>query len=268
MDDAQEVLARYLKAQQDKDLEALVSCWHADIEAVHPMRPDRSWRGQDTYRRQWTRIWEHQPNSRFEVVSTDVVGNRIYLDASIEHGDGTMVPCMTILDVEDGQIRRARVYTDIPVHDGTSMDDFTGHLNPDGPTWPAGQDAPEAFLAATNAHDADGVERCFHPDFEMIVPQKPARGFKGRDQEVANMRFLFETYPDFEVTLLRKAVSGNHIWTESHATASGLEMAAVTIWEIDEESGTIVRGRYYSEPVQQDAPRIDEFMHNLGQPPS
>src|SRR6516162_6714567 len=145
MDDAEAVLARYLKAQEDKDLDALVSCWHPDIEAFHPLRPDRSWQGRETYQRQWARIWEHNPNSRFEVTSADVVGSRIYLDASVEHGDGTMVPCMNILEVEDGQIRRARVFTDVPVHDGASMDDFTTGLNPDLDSEVPG-DAADAFV--------------------------------------------------------------------------------------------------------------------------
>ena len=132
MSDAEEVLQRYLDAQDRKDFDALVSCWHDEIEAYHPLRPDRSWSGIETYRRAWSRIWANNPNSRFEVVSTDVVGNRIYLDALIEHSDGTMVPCMNILDVEDGKIRRARVYTDMPTHDGMSMDAFVEELNPEG----------------------------------------------------------------------------------------------------------------------------------------
>src|SRR5262249_26261536 len=154
---------------------------------------------------------------------------------------------------------RARVFTDVPVHDGASMDDFTTRLNPDSDPESSG-DATDAFVAALNAHDVRAVEDCFHADFEMIVPQKPARGFKGRDQEVENMRFLFDTYPDFHVTPLRKAVAGNQIWMENKATATGLEMAAVTIWEIDEATGRILRGRFYSEPVQHDAPKIDDFM--------
>lgn len=129
MNDANAVLQRYLKAQEDRDLDALVSCWHTDVEVVHPLRPDRSWRGSDTYRRQWARIWEGNPTSRFEVVSTAVVGNRIYLETSIEHADGTMVPNMNILEVEDGKIRRGRAYTDKPVRDGVDMDGFVRDLN-------------------------------------------------------------------------------------------------------------------------------------------
>jgi limonene-1,2-epoxide hydrolase len=130
VDDASAVLSRYLKAQEEKDLEALVSCWHPGVEAFHPLRPDRSWQGVDTYRRAWARIWDHNPQSRFEVVSSGVVGNRIYLEALVEHADGTMVPNMNVLEVEDGKIRRARVYTDIPQRDGINMDAFVQSLNP------------------------------------------------------------------------------------------------------------------------------------------
>jgi hypothetical protein len=131
MSEAEDVLRKYLKAQEDKDLESLVSCWADDIEAFHPLRPDRSWRGIDTYRRAWTRIYETQPNGRFDVLSADVVGNRIYLDILMEHGDGTMIPCMNIMEVENGKIRRVRVYTDVPTSDGQSMDNFVDELNPD-----------------------------------------------------------------------------------------------------------------------------------------
>ena len=129
-DDAEAVLRRYLKAQEDKDLEALVSCWDADVEVTHPMRPDLSWRGVDTYRRAWARIWETNPHSRFEVVSTAVTGNRIYLEALVEHADGMMVPNMNILEIENGKIRRGRVYTDRPTRDGINMDRFVRDLNP------------------------------------------------------------------------------------------------------------------------------------------
>jgi hypothetical protein len=40
-----------------------------------------------------------------------------------------MVPCVTIMEVEDGKIRRARVYTDRPVADGLSMDGWVHEMN-------------------------------------------------------------------------------------------------------------------------------------------
>jgi ketosteroid isomerase-like protein len=128
--EAEDLLARYLQAQQDKDLDALVSCWHPDVEVVHPMRPDRNWSGLDTYRRQWKLIWELTPDSRFEVVSTAVVGDRVYLEALTEMSDGTMVPHMSVLQIKDGKIWRGRVYTDKPRRDGVDIDGFAHEVNP------------------------------------------------------------------------------------------------------------------------------------------
>jgi len=98
----------------------------------------------------------------------------------------------------------------------------------------------------------------------MIVPQKPARGFKSKAQEVKNIRALCESHPDLILTVLRKTCDGDEIWTETSLEAANLEMAAVTIWTIDPVSETILRGRYYSEPVQREAPDIDAFMTSLG----
>jgi ketosteroid isomerase-like protein len=128
--DAEAVLQRYLKAQEEKDLDGLVSCWHPDVEVVHPMRPDRNWRGLETYRRQWALIWQRRPESRFEVVTADVIGDRIYLEARTEMSDGTMIPHMNILEIEEGRIRRARVYTDKPTRDGMTIDGYAQAINP------------------------------------------------------------------------------------------------------------------------------------------
>jgi ketosteroid isomerase-like protein len=125
-------------------------------------------------------------------------------------------------------------------------------------------DPVDRFFTALGGHDVDGLRACLHPDFEMVVPQRPARGFKGREQEISNMLFLLDTYPDFSVTVLRKAVNGNEVWTETTAAATGLEMAAVVIWTVDPASGAILGGRYYSEAVQRDAPEIGEFMRSIG----
>jgi len=268
-DDAARVLQRYLKAQEDKDLDSLVSCWHPDVEVVHPLRPDRSWHGAETYRQAWALIWESNPQSRFDVVSADVVGNRIYLEAYVEHADGTMIPSMNILEVEGGRIRRGRVYTDRPVLDGVLLDDFVRDLNP-APTPVAVDlgDVAERFFAACQSRDFDELKDVLHADFEMIVPQKPGRGFKGRAQEIANLTYLFDACPDLSMTVLRKAVHGNEIWTEISATGTGLEMAAVIIWEVDGATDTITRGRYYSEPVDHSAPDINEFLRDIGRPPT
>jgi limonene-1,2-epoxide hydrolase len=108
-----------------------VSCWHPDVEIVHPMRPDRSWSGRASYRRFWSRQWAGQRRGRNTVLLTAVVGNRVFLEGVTEHEDGTLVPNMNIFEVEDGMIRRGRVYTDVPRSDGVSMDEFVNSMNPE-----------------------------------------------------------------------------------------------------------------------------------------
>jgi ketosteroid isomerase-like protein len=130
MSEAQDLLTRYLKAQADKNLDALVACWHPDVQIEHPMRPDRNWSGLDTYREQWALIWRLTPGSRFEVVSSAVSGNTVYLEALTEMSDGTMIPHMNVLEIKDGKIWRGRVYTDKPRRDGVGIGGYAHAVNP------------------------------------------------------------------------------------------------------------------------------------------
>lgn len=128
-------------------------------------------------------------------------------------------------------------------------------------------DPVREFFESLNEADADRLTRCLHPDFELVVPQRPARGFRGREREVSNMQGFFDTYPDFCVRVLRRVDAANEVWTESEATATGLEMAAVIIWTIDDVTGTLAGGRYYSDTVQHDAEGMEDFIRSLGVEP-
>jgi ketosteroid isomerase-like protein len=130
------------------------------------------------------------------------------------------------------------------------------HLNP-----------VQRFIEAINRGDIDGATAAFHPDFEMIVPQHPSRGFRGRDQEMKNMRHLTTTYPDGRLDVLRMVEASTEIWIESTFTAPDLQVAAVVIYEIDPESDTIRSGRYYSERVEEQGPGIDEWLEGLQEDP-
>jgi SnoaL-like domain len=120
------------------------------------------------------------------------------------------------------------------------------------------------FVEAMNNGDLGAVAAAFHPDFEMVVPQHPARGFKGRDQEVKNMEYLLEAYPEGRINVLRMIETPTEIWAETTFSAPELEIAAVVIFEVDPETDTIRGGRFYSEPVDRGGPEINEWMRGLG----
>jgi len=124
-------------------------------------------------------------------------------------------------------------------------------------------DPVDRFFAAINAKDIEALAAVIHPDFEMVVPQKPARGFRGKDQEVRNIRQLCDAHPDLVLTVLRRVTDGDEVWTETSLIADRLEMSAVTIFTIDRASGTLAGGRYFSEAVDHSAPPIGDFMASL-----
>ena len=78
------------------------------------------------------------------------------------------------------------------------------------------------------------------------------------------MQYLLTNYADLRIEVVAMVESGSEVWIENHLTAAGLEMAAVVIFDIDRETDTIRRGRFYSEPVDWAGPEIDEWMQNLG----
>lgn len=124
--------------------------------------------------------------------------------------------------------------------------------------------AVERFVDAVNRGDVDGIAAAFHPDFEMVVPQRPARGFKGRDQEVKNMRHLVTTHPEGRIEIRRMVETPTEIWLQSTYTADGLHMEAVVIFEVDRDTDTLRVGHYYSDEVDAGGPAIDDWMHGLG----
>jgi ketosteroid isomerase-like protein len=119
------------------------------------------------------------------------------------------------------------------------------------------------FVDAVNRGDIDGVTAAFHADFEMIVPQHPARGFRGREQEVGNMRQLMSAHPEGRIEVRRIVEHGDEIWVQNRYAADGLEMEAVVIYEIDSATGTIRVGHYYSDKVDRGGPEIGAWLKAL-----
>jgi limonene-1,2-epoxide hydrolase len=130
MTEAEEFLQRYTKAMKDNDLDTLVSSWYPDVETTHMLHPDRSWRGTDLYRRVMGQIFQSSAERHVEVRSTAVSENNVFIESVTRQGDGTEVPCVSIFEIEDGQVRRARVYTDVPSRDGVRMEQFVEQMNP------------------------------------------------------------------------------------------------------------------------------------------
>ncbi|HEX2741903.1 MAG TPA: nuclear transport factor 2 family protein [Rubrobacter sp.] len=119
----------------------------------------------------------------------------------------------------------------------------------------------ERLRQALNRHDPEAMLECFDPDYRSEQPAHPNRGFGGREQVRKNWSAMFESFPDFEAELLRHSSDGNAVWSEWHWSATGLNMAGVTVMGIKE--GRISWARLYMETVEEAGQDIDETMRTI-----
>jgi ketosteroid isomerase-like protein len=119
----------------------------------------------------------------------------------------------------------------------------------------------ERLHAAMNRHDLEAMLECFDPDYRSEQPLHPNRGFGGKEQVHKNWSRMLDSFPDFEAELLGCATSEGTVWSEWRWSATGLNMAGVTLFGV--RDGRIVWGRLYMEPVEEDGEDIDESVQSI-----
>jgi hypothetical protein len=72
---------------------------------------------------------------------------------------------------------------------------------------------------------------------------------------------MFESFPDFQAELLRDSTDGETVWGEWHWSATGLQMAGVTVMGVKEDR--ISWARLYMEPVEEAGQDIDEAIRTI-----
>jgi hypothetical protein len=119
----------------------------------------------------------------------------------------------------------------------------------------------ERLHAAMNRHDLEAMLELFDPDYRSEQPLHPNRGFGGKEQVRKNWSRMLHSFPDFEAELLGHAYSEGTVWSEWRWSATGLNMAGVTLFGV--RDGRIVWGRLYMEPVEEDGEDIDEAVQSI-----
>jgi predicted SnoaL-like aldol condensation-catalyzing enzyme len=119
----------------------------------------------------------------------------------------------------------------------------------------------ERMREALNRRDLEAFLGCFDPKYRSEQPAYPSRGFGGKEQVRKNWSTMFERFPDFQAQLIRHTPDGEVLWSEWHWTATGLNMAGVSIFGVGEDR--IVWGRLYVEQVEENSQDIDEAMRTI-----
>src|SRR5215210_2224467 len=119
----------------------------------------------------------------------------------------------------------------------------------------------ERLRDAVNQHDLEALLECIDDNYRSEQPAHPNRGFGGKEQVSKNWSTLFESFPDFRAELLRHTTEEDAVWSEWRWTASGLNVAGVTLFGV--RANRIVWGRLYMEPVEESGEDIDEAIQDL-----
>jgi len=124
----------------------------------------------------------------------------------------------------------------------------------------------ERLVAATNAHDLEGLVSCFAPSYVNATPAHPARGFRGLEQVRRNWSTLFAAVPDITVEVVASVAEGGQVWTEWEMSGSRRDgtahaMAGVIIFGVDGDH--IISARFYLEPVDTGSGNADAAVQQL-----
>jgi ketosteroid isomerase-like protein len=136
-------------------------------------------------------------------------------------------------------------------------------------------DRPEALVErlaqATNARDLDALVDCFAPDYRNETPLHPSRSFVGREQVRHNWEQIFTHVPDLHASVVRRAVSGDTVWSEWEMRGTRRDGAAhlmrgVIIFEVYDRRAA--SARFYLEPAQDTGESATEAVRHTVAPAS
>src|SRR3954453_3009406 len=113
------------------------------------------------------------------------------------------------------------------------------------------QELLDRLVSATNRHDLDALVACFAADYENETPAHPGRSFRGRDQVRRNWEQIFAPVPDVHAEILRRATSGDTLWTEWEMTGTRADgtphkLRGVILFGV--RDGVAAGARFYLEP--------------------
>jgi ketosteroid isomerase-like protein len=129
----------------------------------------------------------------------------------------------------------------------------------------------ERLLAATNAHDVEGIVACFAEGYTLDSPLHPARSFRGKEQVRRNWTQILSAVGDLTARLHGSARDGSTAWTEWEMIGTRRDggahcMRGVFIFRV--QDGLIASGRMFLEPVDTSTANANEGLRQaLGQEP-
>jgi len=114
MADIRQLMERQASALNAHDVDALVDCFHDDLDSEDFGHPSGSFQGREHLRRNWELMLAHVPDLKAELRATAVEGDTVWGEWRIygSRRDGTLLDLrgVAISKVRDGRIASSRRY--------------------------------------------------------------------------------------------------------------------------------------------------------------
>ncbi len=123
---AAEVVTRLVRATNEHDLDALVSCFAEEYVNETPTHPSRGFAGREQVKRNWEQIFAFVPDLRAEVTASAYDGSTAWTEWSMQgtrpDGSAHRMAGVIVFGLDEGTIRWARFYLE-PVDEATGTVD-------------------------------------------------------------------------------------------------------------------------------------------------
>ncbi len=115
------VLERLRRAINQHDLDALAACFDPDYHSEFPVHPDRTFRGHEQLRKNWSQIFSAVPNIEAVLVRSALEGNTVWAEwewrGTRADGAAFTMRGATVQEVQQDRVIWVRLYME-PVQEG------------------------------------------------------------------------------------------------------------------------------------------------------
>jgi ketosteroid isomerase-like protein len=124
--DPRAVLDRLTAAQNARDLEAMLACFHDDYRSEQPLFPARTFQGIDQVRANWSALLDNVRDFHAEILRSAADGDTVFVEIrwTGTKADGTRLEELGVIiaGIRDERILWARLYVDEVEAEGPDID--------------------------------------------------------------------------------------------------------------------------------------------------
>ena len=114
--DLESLLLKLKDAFNTHDINSLIGCFDGDYYSEQPVHPDRTFRGQEQVKKNWSSNFDEMPDFSAHLFRHAISNNTIWAEwewqGTRQDKSRLLMRGVTIMGIEDGKIKWGRLYVD------------------------------------------------------------------------------------------------------------------------------------------------------------